>query len=184
VLAATLRELARIGYGALSIEDVARLADVNKTTVYRRWPTKADLVRAAIGRFGDDRACTPDTGSLRSDLLALARSMIEFIESPQGKSVIRLLFAEGMEPELAAFASSFRREHEAVPRAVIDRAIARGELPRGTDAFLLVETLFGAIAHRMLLAHQRVDAVLLERLVDLLLSGATAGGARRLRRAR
>jgi AcrR family transcriptional regulator len=184
VLAATIQELARAGYGALSIEDVAARAGVNKTTVYRRWPTKADLVRAALGSLGDAGACRIDTGSLRKGLLGLGRSMVEFAQSLEGQSVLRMLFAERMEPELAEIASSLRREHELVPKALIDEAIRRGELPRGADALLLVETLFGAVLHRMLLANERVDDDFLHRLVDLLLRGAVKGGGRRLRRAK
>src|SRR5262249_27309061 len=102
----------------------------------------------------------------------------------EGQSVLRMLFAERMEPELAEIASSLRREHEAVPKALIDDAIRRGELPRGADALLLVETLFGAILHRLLLANERVDDDFLHRLVDLLLRGAVKGGGTRLRRAK
>src|SRR4051794_31864923 len=69
VLGAALEELGRRGYGALKIDDVAMRAGVNKTTVYRRWPTKEDLVRAALLSITADRFVIPDTGSLRSDLL-------------------------------------------------------------------------------------------------------------------
>src|SRR4051812_35901624 len=70
ILQAVGEELGRVGYADLRIEDVATLSGVNKTTIYRRWPQKSELVTAAVERL------TPvpevyDTGSLRSDLLAL-----------------------------------------------------------------------------------------------------------------
>src|SRR5882724_574416 len=176
VLAATLRELARIGYGALSIEEVAAAAGVNKTTVYRRWPTRAALVRAALGSVSEQVTCNPNTGSLRTDLLGMAQSIIAFASSPEGQSVIRMVFAEGMEPELARIASSLRREHDAVPKAMIEEAVKRGELSKGADALLLMETLFGSIVHRMFLSQQRVDGPFLAGLIDLLLLGATRTG--------
>src|SRR5258706_6964872 len=152
VLRATIEELARIGYGALSIEEVANRAGVNKTTVYRRWPTKADLVRAALRSMGDDKVCQPATGSLRGGLPAGGRSIIAFAQSSEGQSVLRMLLAEGMEPELAEIAASLRKEREANPRALVDEAVARGELTRGTDGILLMETLFGAIIQRLFIS--------------------------------
>src|SRR5262245_2839968 len=71
ILGAALTELARTGYGALRIEDVAARAGVNKTTVYRRWSTKEDLVRAALLSITNDRFTPPNTGSLRTDLLQI-----------------------------------------------------------------------------------------------------------------
>src|SRR5258706_13847132 len=123
VLRATIEELARIGYGALSIEEVANRAGVNKTTVYRRWPTKAELVRAALRSMGDDKVCQPATGSLRGDLLAGRRIIISFAQSSQGRRLLRLLLSQGMEPELAEIAASLRKEREANPRALVDEAV-------------------------------------------------------------
>lgn len=171
VLRATIEELARIGYGALSIEDVANRAGVNKTTVYRRWATKSELVRAALRSMGDDKVCEVSTGSLRGDLLAVGRSIIAFTASPEGRSILRMVLAEGMEPELAAIATSLRREREASPRALVDAAVARGEIARDADAMLLMETLFGAIIQRLFISHQPLNESFLERIVDLLLSG-------------
>ena len=122
VLRATIEVLARIGYGALSIEDVANRARVNKTTVYRRWATKAELVRAALRSMGDERVCEVSTGSLRGDLLAVGRSIILFAESSEGRSILRMLLAERMEPELAEIAASLRSEREANPRASCRRS--------------------------------------------------------------
>jgi AcrR family transcriptional regulator len=182
VLRATIEELARIGYGALSIEDVANRAGVNKTTVYRRWPTKAELVRAALRSMGDERVCEVSTGSLRGDLMAVGRSIILFAKSPEGRSILRMLLAEGMEPELAEIAASLRREREANPRALVHEAVARGELAPGTDAVLLMETLFGAIVQRLFFSHETVDDAFVERIVDLLLTGvARPAKARRAR---
>src|SRR5580658_6994043 len=68
VLRATAEELARVGYTALRMEDVARAAGVNKTTVYRRWPTKVQLVTETMRREHEQRVVAPDTGSVREDL--------------------------------------------------------------------------------------------------------------------
>lgn len=184
VLRATIEELGRIGYGALSIEDVANRAGVNKTTVYRRWPTKAELVRAALRSMGDESVCEASTGSLRGDLLAVGRSIIAFAESSEGRSILRMLLAERMEPELAEIAASLRREREANPRALVDEAVARGELARSTDALLLMEALFGSIVQRLFISHEPVNEAFLERIVDLLLCGAACAPRPKIRRVR
>src|SRR5258705_12527876 len=76
ILRRTLEELAAADYGGLSIDSVARRAGVNKTTVYRRWPTKADLVGSAITALADQMTVGPSTGSLRADLLEIGRRML------------------------------------------------------------------------------------------------------------
>jgi AcrR family transcriptional regulator len=172
VLRATIEELARAGYGALAIEEVASRAGVNKTTVYRRWPTKAELVRAALRSMQEERTCEPDTGSLRGDLKALANTIIEFAESSEGQSILRMLLAEGTEPELSEIAVSLRRERACNPKVLIERAVARGELPRGVDGLLLMETLFGAIIQRLFISHEPLVPAFVEQLIDLLLRGA------------
>src|SRR5262245_66483 len=104
VLAAALEELGRTGYGALRIEDVAARAGVNKTTVYRRWPTKEDLVRAALLSITADQFVVPNTGSLRTDLLAIARGMVAMARSCEGQGLMRMLIAEGPDSELMTIA--------------------------------------------------------------------------------
>src|SRR3954454_17804776 len=72
VLAAAQELLAEGGYDALRVEDVASRAGVHKTTVYRRWPTKADLVMAVVEGRSEERVPVPDTGSLEDDLRQFA----------------------------------------------------------------------------------------------------------------
>jgi Tetracyclin repressor-like, C-terminal domain len=86
-----------------------------------------------------------------------------------------------MEPELAEIAASLRSEREANPRALVDEAIARGELASSTDALLLMETLFGAIIQRLFISHEPLNDAFLERIVDLLLCGAARGPKRTAR---
>jgi AcrR family transcriptional regulator len=174
VLAAALEELAAVGYAALRIEDVATRAGVNKTTVYRRWPTKQDLVRAAFRSITVDRAITPNTGSLRGDLLAIARHISAQASSPEIRGLRRLLMAEDPDSELTAIARSIRESMEALPRPVIEAAVARGELAPGIDATLVFPVLVASLHHRLRLERHPVDEGFLVRLVDLLLLGALA----------
>ena len=81
VLKSTLEELAAVGYGALRIEDVATRAGVNKTTIYRRWPTKQELVACALRSVTTEWRLEPSTGSLREDMRAVGRHMVQKMSS-------------------------------------------------------------------------------------------------------
>jgi AcrR family transcriptional regulator len=178
VLCAALEELARMGYRALRIEDVALRAGVNKTTIYRRWPTKIELVRAALASDARCKIVLPQTGSLRSDLLAIGRTFVGLASSPEGQSVIRMLVAEGCDAEVAGLEKSLRTTFEAVPRAIVASAEARGELPPGVDHLLIFEAFVGAIHHRIFMMKETVSEAFLGRLVDVILLGALLPSAR------
>lgn len=172
VLAAAIDELARAGYKALRMEDVALSAGVNKTTVYRRWPEKSALVRDALWTLAGDQVVAPATGSLRGDLLALGRAMTELCASPRGQCVIRMLVAEGSDPEVAELKKEMRARHEAVPREVIAGAVRRGELSRDGHHVVLFEAFMGALHHQIFFMNTPVTDAFMKRLVDLLLNGA------------
>lgn len=172
VLEATLEELARIGYQGLRIEDVAARAGVNKTTVYRRWPTKADLVQAALRTITDAQVAPESTGSLREDLLMMARHAAVLSGSREGQSLLRMIIGEGLDPELMGIVAPLRKSLEAQPRALLKAAEARGEIAPGIDAELLFDLLLAAIHHRLFLHGEPIDEGFLGRLVDLLLLGA------------
>jgi AcrR family transcriptional regulator len=178
VLDATVEELSVKGYGALSIEDVAERAGVAKTTIYRRWPAKADLALAALKRFADEVVISVDTGTLRSDLISMLKSFRAFASSPRGQSLMRMMIAEGATGDVARMAKKIRTSKESEPREVVTRAIARGELPRGTDARLVLDVLFGAVQHYLFFMQSRCTDQQLEQIVDLVLAGAANGGAR------
>lgn len=173
VLDVTLAQLAEVGLERLSIPEVAELAGVNKTSIYRRWPDKAELVRDALAaamRHADD---TPDTGELRGDLVALSRAVAAFAQSPVGTAVVRILLAEGGNPELRALANAaYRETGRHGPRVVLARAVARGELRDDVDPSLVMFTLAGAIVHRVFIEQAKATEGFLERVVDLVLDGA------------
>ena len=177
ILAVVLEELARVGYGALSIEEIAVLAGVNKTTIYRRWPTKAELVQAACHELADEVDSAPDTGSLRADLLEMLRNFRDLLDTPRGRSLVRMVISEGDDSEVSRLARAVRDSKDASQKRVITRAIARGELPRGSDADLILHALFGALQHRMLFLGERQNDRQLALMVDLVLNGAAHGGA-------
>jgi AcrR family transcriptional regulator len=171
-------ELSRAGYAALRVEDVATRAGVNKTTVYRRWPTKVELAGAAIRTFAGHEEAMPDTGSIRGDLLELVQRVITFVRTPEGDIFTRLLVAEHGDPEVDRLARSLRDAFMTRRAEVISRAQARGELPGDLDARVFLDAIFIPVTMRILRYREDVDVATTEAFVDLALTGAKHGGGR------
>jgi AcrR family transcriptional regulator len=174
VLEITLSELAEQGYERLSIPHIAELAGVNKTSIYRRWPSKLELIQEALERAMVHIDPMPDTGSLHGDLLAMARAMSAFTQSSVGTALLRIVFAQESHPQLRQIAIAAQQAAgEKAPWLVIERAVKRGELSPQTDASLLLFTLGGAVLHRVFVEKAPVHEAYLEKLIDLVLYGAT-----------
>ena len=169
VIAATLAELSRVGYEAMRVEDVAALSGVNKTTIYRRWPTKEELLTSAIGAAADTHLPAIDTGTLRGDLRASL--LTAFSLTPVEQGVLRVIQVERALPAVEAFAQRMREELRELRIAIVERGIARGELPAGTDAALLVDVI-SAPVQLALLFDERMDARRVDRVLDIVLGGA------------
>ena len=130
-IAATLAELAEGGYSALSLESVARRAGVHKTTLYRRWGTREELVLEAMLERAGEHIPVPDTGSLREDLLELARTAAANAASPEVAAMARAVAAESpRDSRLAAANRRFWAERLALDGVIVERAIERGEVGR------------------------------------------------------
>lgn len=173
VLAAALEVFAERGYAGFSVDDVATRAGVNKTTVYRRWPTKVELVGAALASLRDRDPEPPDTGSLREDLVALLHQRATQMASPARRAISQAFLLSSSEPELLALGQRMRRERPYIPKVLFERAIARGELPVGCDTSLIGEALLGAVLARTW-KRERIPESFLVRLVDLVVTGAAA----------
>ena len=176
VLVATVAELAESGYRAFRMEAVSAAAGVNKTTIYRRWPGKAQLVAAAVvwmRRFVHD-VPLPDTGSLERDLVQALRRKVSFKERVEGKAWARLL-AEKHDPEITVVIGGAVKERSAEWNAMVTRAVARGELPGGTDPRLLLGMLGAIVDAWNAGSSGRLKAELLEAAVRTVVAGARSG---------
>jgi AcrR family transcriptional regulator len=176
VLAATLDELASAGYANLSVEAIASRAGVSRTTVYRRWPTKPDLVRAALLGINADRPPPPDTGTLRGDVTEiLGRSL--GAQSPRNLGLMRAVMAGIADPEVAAIARVIGAQHQSGLVTVVARGIERGELPRGTEPHRVVEPIVATFFMRSSMGGGPPGPKEVGRIVDLVLDGARSGAA-------
>ena len=179
VFAATLGTIQRVGYAAATVERIAATAGVAKTTIYRRWPTKADLVVAAIShRKAAMGLQLPDTGTLRGDLIEMLVRGAQYMSETQGKSIFRMMMCEKQNPELQQVSERMKREGEQSPRQLLQRAIARGELPPEVDMELMMHTLFGPLIHRVFMHNDVFTRDEAERLVDIVLYGVVPRPAR------
>lgn len=176
IFQATFEEIARVGYGGLTRELVAVRAGVNKSTVYRRWPTTLALVEAAFSStLTRIVPRVPNTSTLRGDLLALVLDVARIAGTAQGRASMRVFLFDELAPELASVATMLHEEQEMRgPKLIIDRAIGRGELPPGTDRAFVVDTVNGAVLYKLLVGHvpgAGLDEAHARKLVDVLLYG-------------
>jgi AcrR family transcriptional regulator len=179
ILRAAIQELALSDYGGMSIEGVARRAGVNKTTVYRKWETKVDLLRAALGSVFDSFPVGPTLGDLRSDMLRLGKQFRVFTQSVEGKSLMRLRLLQHPEPELAEIAKQLNARQSKEVRVLVEAAIARGEVSRDIDLVLLLDMLWGVLYARLEMKNEPVSDAMLEEVVDILMNGARRQSAPR-----
>jgi AcrR family transcriptional regulator len=180
IFSATAAEMSRVGYAAMRVDDVAERSGVNKTTIYRRWSTKAELVAATMVQYFSQYPVI-DTGTLRGDLRASLLAGFRLKGSEQG--MLRVIQMERAVPEIAALATRFREQLHELRVAMVQRAIARGELQKNVDAALIVD-LVSAPTQRALLFNETIDESYIERLLDVVLAGAVASAAAKLKPAR
>lgn len=179
MLSATVAELARVGYVELRVEDIAARAGVNKTTVYRRWPTKAELVSAALRAVVGQGEPVPETGSARRDLLELVHRALAFLRTPEGRAIARLVTMERADPDVDRIARGLRDDLLAARRRVVERAQERGELAREIDPRLVIDAIFAPVMSSVVRFNETLDDAMIEKLVDLVVSGAERVGAHR-----
>jgi AcrR family transcriptional regulator len=173
VLDAALEELGRVGYTALRIEDVAAKSGVNKTTIYRRWPTKLDLI-ASVLLHAKEPPSSFDTGSLEGDVRASLYEMRERLHDPRHLAIMRVVMAERMQPEVNEFVMQLRERYAVVRRRMFERAIERGELSPNVDPQSLLDMMTSPLVTRIVHQGREADDAFLETVVKVICAGARA----------
>ena len=178
IVRATLEVLLEDGYSGLTMEQVRSRAGVGKATLYRRYGSKQELVTEAIRHLNQpiDR---PDTGSVRADILAVARSVLAGAQRVGFASFVpRLLADAGGDPEMhAIFYDNLVAPRRAVMGDVLRRGVERGELRADLDVELAIDALTGPWVYRLLIAGGDADAIYSldpAALLDLVLPGLVA----------
>lgn len=167
VLQATLELLAENGVAATTIESISDRSGVAKTTIYRHWAGKPELVIAAFESL-TPAATDPDTGSLAGDLEALAVGLSKALGSGRFASLLpSLIDAAERDRELSKLHRRFAASRERAVRRIVDRARARGELRDDITDNEVVDLIAGPIFYRRLVAHARLDAGAARRLAAM-----------------
>ncbi|MEV0020917.1 TetR/AcrR family transcriptional regulator [Streptomyces atroolivaceus] len=187
ILEATRASLVDLGWSKLTMGDVATRAGVAKTTLYRRWAGKNELVVDAVAVLFDELEL-PDLGSLAADVEAVVLQFAALLERPETKTALMAVVAESTRDE--ALRDRIRDSIVARQKHLVlqgrERAQRRGELPTEPDAVvaartadLIFDVIAGAVVHRTLVSAETVDTDWARRFTVLLLCGLGAAAAGR-----
>jgi AcrR family transcriptional regulator len=165
--------IAERGVYGFRTEDIATRAKVGKGAIYRRHPSKDDLVMASVAALVDEEIVVPDTGSTRADLLALMREAVELYHgSLPARLMPNLVSAMGERPELARVVrEGFLIRRRSALVEVLRRGVERGDLRSDIDLELALDVLGGPLFYRLLITGGPIDEQLAEGVTELILRG-------------
>lgn len=173
---ATLAELAAHGYAGLTVEAVAARSGVHRTTVYRRWSGVDGLVGDALALADEDGWTPPDTGSFERDLRELVREVVATFADPAAAAAPTAFVAAAFQsPRAAAALHEFFAERHRRSAAVVTRAVARGEVPPGTDPAAVVTAAVAPVYHRVLIVGEAATEGMADQSAAVVAHGARAG---------
>lgn len=171
ILEATVELLAERGLSGLTMAAIAERAGTGKTTIYRRWSSKEEVVLAAVEAFVTT-ITPPDTGALESDLVALLKKTARRYQTPTGQAVLGLAAELPHNEQLArAFREDVLLPRRAAVREVLERGVRRGDLRADLDPDLVIDLLYGPLNYRLLVTGYDADEVFVADLVDAVLRG-------------
>ncbi len=177
ILQATLDLLAEVGYQSMSIEAIAARAGVGKTTIYRRYTSKEEIVADAIESLREDTSI-PDTGSFWGDMDILIENAGKKINSPLGRQTLALIISTASSnPQ---FAEVYWKRYTQVRREafakVLERAKLRGEIHKDADIDLIIDLVSGSLYYALIFkpTTEPVEAYM-RRTMDLLFKGIGTG---------
>jgi AcrR family transcriptional regulator len=170
ILVTALELVAETGYAGLTIEGIAARAGVGKQTIYRWWPSKADVLLEAGAAKADLHVPVTDHGSYRADLRTFLEASYRIANHPQFADLLRAVMAEAqINPEFGhRFHDAFLERRRDALSVITDRARQRGDLPGRPDPGTVADIVFGTIWYRILATRQPLDARLTDDLVALL----------------
>ena len=172
ILAATIQLLFEKSLRDISIEEIARKAGVGKATIYKWWPSKAYVALDAFVRKTNRMAPTPDTGSVRSDILELLRSLMVFYMSPAGHILGQLIAESQIDKEFASLLRErFIKPMREAVEIIFDRGVERGEIGQNLNRELVLDLIYGLAIYRMIVRHASLEDKLANEMVSILFGG-------------
>jgi AcrR family transcriptional regulator len=175
VARATVELITEGGLGSLTFENVATRADVNRTTLYRRWGNKSRLLTWVMLEFMADQAPAPDSGSLEKDLFEMMMSLSSAIASPVGAAFMQVVLLESRhDAAVAAAVHSYWQQRLALAEPIYTRAVARGELDGTIDYEFFTDLVFGPMFYHNARTGRPIQAKYAKRIIETILRHARA----------
>jgi AcrR family transcriptional regulator len=167
------------GIADLTFERVARLSGVSKTTLYKWWPSKGALALDGYFHAVEETLAFDDTGDVRADLLSQLRAFARVMTAtPAGRVVTELIGQSQTDEDLAvAFRSLYSSERRRLAGERLRRAQQQGQIREDVDVQVLVDQLWGAVYHRLLIPDEPVTDAFVTALVSNLIDGITPSSA-------
>jgi len=176
ILDAALTLCREEGYAKLSVEAIAARAGASKQTIYRWWPSKGSVLLEALEQEVAGSATVPDTGDVVADMRTVIGNLIRRHADPNfGPHVAALIAESQQDPALGLDAlERFVRGRRRPLVERLRRAQRLGQLPESLDPEAILEVVFGALYHRLLLRSGPLDAAYGSFVVDVVFTGAAA----------
>jgi AcrR family transcriptional regulator len=161
------------GMVAFTIERVAQIAGASKTTIYKWWPSKGALALDGYMHAVKETLAFPDTGDITTDLTTQLHAFVNLLtRTPAGRVLAELIGQAQTDPDLAtAYSELYSLGRRQLGAGVIERAQQRGQIRPDTDAQVVVDQLWGACYHRLLIP----DEPLTEEFTDALITNLMHG---------
>lgn len=169
------RGLLADGYAELTVERIAQAAGVNKTSVYRRWTDLEGVLGDLLSEYASEVVPIPDTGDLGTDLEELALLVRRGMTGEPGELITALATSAPRNLRAAQVVRGFLAERFRLAEAVVDHAIARGDLPQGTDARAAIEVLGAPLFLRLLVVDEPLDEEFVRRTAAATTAALRAG---------
>jgi len=170
ILTASFELFSEVGYPGLTIEGIAARAGCGKQTIYRWWPSKADVLLDALATKADMHVPLTNQGSYEADVRIFLRDSFALARRPQVIDMLCALMAEAQtDPGFGhRFRGGFLQRRRDALSTILSRAVERGDLPNHLAPSTVLDIVFGVIWYRMLATRQPLDQALLAELMQTL----------------
>ncbi|NJO49449.1 MAG: TetR/AcrR family transcriptional regulator [Leptolyngbyaceae cyanobacterium RM2_2_4] len=159
-------------FNSVTIEGVAARAGTTKTTIYRWWSNKAELLMDAFLEKTQEQTNFPNTGSVIEDFKRQIPLLIQAYAGETGHSVASVIAAGQMDQDTAeAFRTRYLAVRRAIAKMLIEQGIKQGVFAADLDPEIAVDLLYGPIYFRLLVGHAPLDVNFAERLFEQALKG-------------
>jgi AcrR family transcriptional regulator len=176
ILDATMELLSELGYRSVTVEAIAARAGASKSTIYRRWPTKENLVIAAFARTPE--LVSSGRGDVEQQLLEVILQFTRMMQqTPLGGVLAALVAERSHNPALDEALGPLVQRRRRIMVEILRHAVERGELPRGINAEVVVDLLMGPVLLRSMVMGQKLERRFVRQVVQNVCAGLRAGAA-------